>query len=70
MLQPGPTWGRAAWTVNEDLPGTLNWLPARARMSADGDLGFASGLWILEPRDPEGRRVEGRNVTVWKRAAR
>ena len=69
VLQPGPTWGRAAWTVNEDLAGTLDWLPDRAQLSADGNLGFASGPWILEPRDPEGRRVEGRYVTVWKKSA-
>ncbi|MDH4258986.1 MAG: nuclear transport factor 2 family protein [Gammaproteobacteria bacterium] len=68
VLQPGPTWGQAAWTVNDDLPGTLDWLPDRAQISADGDLGFASGPWILEPRDPKGRRVEGRYVTVWKKA--
>lgn len=67
VLQPGPTWGRAAWTVNEDLPGTLDWLPDRAQISVDGDLGFASGPWMLEPRDPEGARVEGRYVTVWKK---
>jgi ketosteroid isomerase-like protein len=67
VLQPGPTWGRAAWTVNEELPGTLDWLPDRAQISANGDLGFASGPWILEPGAPEGRRVEGRYVTVWKK---
>jgi len=66
VLQPGPTWGRAAWTVAEDLPGTLDWLPDRAQISAAGDLGFASGPWILTPRDPDGRRVEGRYVTVWR----
>lgn len=69
VLQPGPTWGRAAWTVNEDLPGTLDWLPDLAQISADGDLGFATGAWILEPRAQDGRRVEGRYVTVWKKAA-
>ena len=69
VLQPGPTWGRAAWTANEELPGTLDWLPDLAQISAAGDLGFASGPWVLEPRDPEGRRVEGRYVTVWKKGA-
>jgi len=67
VLQPGPTWGRAAWTVIEELSGTLDWLPDRAQISANGDLGFASGPWILEPGDPEGPRVEGRYVTVWKK---
>jgi len=66
VLQPGPTWGRAAWTVAEELSGTLDWLPDRAQISAAGDLGFASGHWVLTPRDPEGRRVEGRYVTVWR----
>jgi ketosteroid isomerase-like protein len=66
VLQPGPTWGRAAWTANDELPGTLDWLPDRAQISADGDLGFASGPWILEPRDPQGQPIEGRYVTVWK----
>ena len=69
VLQPGPTWGRAAWTTNEELPGTLDWLPDRAQISADGDLGFASGPWVLEPRDPDGRRIEGRYETVWKKGA-
>ncbi len=69
VLQPGPTWGRAAWTTNDELPGTLDWLPDRAQISAAGDLGFASGPWVLEPRDPEGRRIEGRYVTVWKKGS-
>jgi ketosteroid isomerase-like protein len=69
VLQPGPVWGRAAWTVNEDLPGTLDWLPDRAQMSAAGDLGFASGPWSFTPADPKGGPAEGRYVTVWRRTA-
>ncbi len=67
VLQPGPVWGRAAWTVNEDLPGTLDWLPDRAQMAASGDLGFASGPWLFTPKDPAGAAVEGRYVTVWRK---
>jgi ketosteroid isomerase-like protein len=66
VLQPGPTWGRAAWTVTDDLPGTLDWLPDRAQISIDGELGFASGPWMFTPRDPAGHPVEGRYVTVWQ----
>ncbi len=69
VLQPGPVWGRAAWTVNEDLPGTLDWLPDRAQMAASGDLGFASGPWMVTPKDPAGAAVEGRYVTVWRKTA-
>ncbi|MEX1995080.1 MAG: nuclear transport factor 2 family protein [Steroidobacteraceae bacterium] len=67
LLQPGPVWGRAAWTAKDDLPGTLDWLPDRAQMSADGELGFASGPWLFEPKDPKGAPVEGRYVTVWQK---
>lgn len=70
VLQPGPTWGRAAWTVAEDLPGTLDWLPDRAQVSAAGDLGFATGVWLFTPREAEGQRVEGRYVTVWGQTSR
>ena len=69
VLQPGPVWGRAAWTVNEDLPGTLDWLPDRAQMSAAGDLGFASGPWSFTPTEGKGGPAEGRYVTVWRRTA-
>lgn len=68
VLQPGPVWGRAAWTADEDLPGTLDWLPDRGQMSAAGDLGFASGPWLFTPKDPKGGPAEGRYVTVWRKA--
>jgi len=67
LLRPGPVWGRAAWMAGEDLPGTLDWLPDRAQMSAAGDLGFASGPWLFTPGDPKGGVAEGRYVTVWRR---
>ncbi len=69
VLQPGPVWGRAAWTSGEDLPGTLDWLPDRAQMSAGGDLGFASGPGLLAPKDPARPPAEGRYVTVWRKTA-
>jgi ketosteroid isomerase-like protein len=66
VLQPGPVWGRAAWESQQDFPGTLEWVPDRAALAASRDLGFATGRWVLTPRDPEGRVVEGRYLTVWK----
>jgi len=68
VLQPGPVWGRAAWESQAEFPGTLDWAPDRAVLSTAGDLGFATGPWVLTPRDPEGRVMEGRYVTVWKRS--
>ncbi len=67
VLQPGPVWGRAAYESQEDFPGTLDWVPDRAELSVAGDLGFATGRWVLTPRDPGGRVLEGRYVTLWKR---
>jgi ketosteroid isomerase-like protein len=67
VLRPGPTWGRAAWTVAEDLPGTLDWLPDRAQVAADGELGFSTGPWSFTPNDPKRGASEGRYVTVWRR---
>ncbi len=69
VLQPGPVWGRAAWAAGDDLPGTLDWQPDRAQMAASGELGFASGPWLFTPKDPDGRPVEGRYVTVWRNTA-
>lgn len=69
VLQPGPTPGRAAWSAAGELPGTLDWLPDRAQISAGGDLGFASGPWHLAPQEADGRHVEGRYITVWRKTA-
>lgn len=68
VLQPGPVWGRATWEAAEDLPGTLDWAPDMALLSAGGELGFSTGPWTLRPREP-GPVVEGRYLSVWRRTA-
>ena len=68
VLQPGPVWGRAAWETADELPGTLDWAPDRAQVASDGGFGYASGPWTLT--SPEGQpMLEGRYVTVWRKAA-
>jgi len=67
VLQPGPVWGRAAWESADELAGTLDWAPDWAELAADGALGFATGPWLLTPAG-EGARIEGRYLTVWRKA--
>ncbi len=65
MLQPGPVWGRAAWTVRKEAQDTLEWQPDRAQLSRSGDLGFTTGPWLLTPRDADAGTAEGRYLSVW-----
>jgi ketosteroid isomerase-like protein len=67
VLQPGPVWGRAAWESADELAGTLDWAPDWAELAADGLLGFATGPWLLTSAE-EGARIEGRYLTVWRKA--
>jgi ketosteroid isomerase-like protein len=65
VLQPGPVWGRAAWTVRKEVQATLDWLPDRVQMAQSGDFGFTTGPWLLTPGDPDAGPAEGRYLTVW-----
>lgn len=67
VLQPGPVWGRAAWTVKPEVPATLEWLPDRAQLSRSGDFGFSTGPWLLTPDDAATGQAEGRYLSVWQK---
>jgi ketosteroid isomerase-like protein len=67
VLQPGPVFGRAQWESSPDVQGTLDWAPDRAQASAAGDLGIATGPWLLTPR-AGGAPLAGRYLTVWRRS--
>ena len=69
VLQPGPVWGRAAWSVRKELQATLDWVPDRAQLSQAGDLGFTTGPWLFTPKDPKAGPAEGRYLTVWRETA-
>lgn len=66
VLQPGPVWGRAAWTVRKEVTAKLEWVPDRAQLAASGDFGFTTGPWLLTPADPAAGKAEGRYFTVWQ----
>lgn len=67
VLQPGPVWGRAAWTARSEVPATLEWLPDRAQLARSGEFGFSTGPWLLTPDDAAGGPAEGRYLSVWQR---
>jgi ketosteroid isomerase-like protein len=67
VLQPGPVWGRAAWTVKPEVPAMLEWLPDRAQLSRSGDFGFSTGPWLLTPEDAAAGPAEGRYLSVWQK---
>jgi ketosteroid isomerase-like protein len=67
VLQPGPVWGRAAWTVRNEVPAKLEWLPDRAQLSRSGEFGFSTGPWLLTPDDAAAGRAEGRYLSVWQK---
>ncbi len=69
VLQPGPVWGRAAWTVRKEVTAKLEWIPDRAQLAQSGDFGFTTGPWLLTPADPAAGKAEGRYFTVWHRTA-
>lgn len=69
VLQPGPVWGRAAWTVKKEVTAQLEWVPDRAQLAKSGDFGFTTGPWLLTPADPAAERAEGRYFTVWQQTA-
>jgi ketosteroid isomerase-like protein len=69
VLQPGPVWGRAAWTVRKEVMAKLEWVPDRAQLAQSGDFGFTTGAWLLTPADPAAGKAEGRYFTVWQQSA-
>lgn len=69
VLQPGPVWGRAAWTVRKESTAKLEWVPDRAQLAKSGEFGFTTGPWLVTPADPAAGRAEGRYFTVWRRGA-
>ena len=70
VYQPGPVNGRQAYTDSDDPPVVLSWYPAVADIAASGDLGFTTGPYTVESKDPaEKRRGSGHYTSVWRRNA-
>ena len=64
LFRPGPVEGRPALEAGPEFPGLLEWTPAVAAVSDDGELGFTTGPWILTVGDDVGT---GRYTTLWRR---
>jgi len=50
---------------------SLSWQPTKVGVSADGDLGYTTGLYQLKLTGPKGKPVsdQGKYLTVWKKQA-
>jgi ketosteroid isomerase-like protein len=63
---------REAVTKIFSMPGfSLSWTPAKAEVSASGDLGYTAGAYEMTVNDAEGKPIteKGKYVTVWKKQA-
>jgi len=61
---------REALTKMSSTPGfSLHWDPAKADVSASGELGFTAGSYQMTMNDASGRPMteKGKYVTVWKK---
>jgi hypothetical protein len=69
LLGPGgeQIYGRAQAlrSLARPIPGTLNWEPETASVSADSKLGWTDGHW---QRIWKGGKVSGRYLSVWAKA--
>lgn len=68
LFRPAPVAGLPALEDGPEFPGRLEWAPAVAHVSADGDLGFTSGPFRFTP-DDGGVAGTGWYVTIWRRDA-
>ena len=64
LFRPGPVPGKKWLLEHAATPGTLNWYPVYADVSAAGDLGYTTGPY--EFSGDQGTR-NGHYVTVWRR---
>jgi hypothetical protein len=60
--------GRMLWEARTPRPGTLNWKPVVAELSASGNWGFSTGPWTF---NNQGDTATGRGhyFTIWHKAA-
>lgn len=70
IYQPGPVNGRQTVSEGEEPAIILSWYPAVADVAASGDLGFTSGPYTVDPKDPAATwHSAGHYTSVWRRNA-
>jgi ketosteroid isomerase-like protein len=68
VFRPNPVNAQSWYGEQPDVPGTLNWEPAWADISAAGDLGFTTGPFQYRVGDADDERTaHGHYVSVWKK---
>jgi ketosteroid isomerase-like protein len=68
VFQPRETNGKLFWKNRPESPAWLNWSPAWADLSSDGNLGYTTGGWSLHPLGKTDKATAfGEYLTIWKR---
>ena len=68
VFRPAPVEGRPVYEKMDPAnPAVLTWEPEVAEVSAEGDLGYTSGPYVLRPARDAEPTVFGHYVSVWKK---
>ena len=68
VFQPTETNAKLFWQNQPESKILLDWSPAWADISSDGNLGYTTGGWTLYPKGKTGTAtVFGEYLTIWKK---
>ena len=68
VFQPTETNGKFFWKNRPESTAWLNWSPAWADLSSDGNLGYTTGGWSFHPKGKTDKATAyGEYLTIWKR---
>lgn len=67
-FNPTETNGKAFWENRPESPAWLDWSPAWADVSSDGNFGYTTGGWRFHPKGKTGEvGAFGEYLTIWKK---
>jgi len=69
VLRPHAIDAREWYLEGQPIDGYLEWFPMWADVAADGTLGYTTGPWDFQRRDPLAASSYGHYVAVWKKQA-
>lgn len=68
IFQPSETNAKLFWKNRPESTEWLNWSPAWADLSSDGNLGYTTGGWSFHPKGKTDQATAfGEYLTIWKR---
>lgn len=68
VFRPNPVNAKEYFDKSSKIPGKLTWTPKVVRMSANGDLAFTAGPYVLKSEDKnDDDNVFGEYVSIWRK---